>query len=263
MGPEVARRIVGGNSPVLSNRQFQMANTCGGLNIIAWPSAPSLEDKTRMDINHLYMGAFVETVRGHRVKQAFFQPSIVEEIKAVVQWGAAVATADGLQPDLSKVDLNLLTEQPLVLVMNESLASTRFGSWASGLFVVGVPQIGFSRAEQRQLGAALRGLTDEELTDELQVSLSAIKKTWRSIYSRVEQSGLSILPALPATREEGDRGKGKRHRILNYIREHPEELRPVSMKLLRQNRASSSDGDLATQPFPRRRVGRPRCVQTH
>jgi hypothetical protein len=258
IGPEIARRIVGGVSPVLSSRQFQMANARGGLNIIAWPSGPSLEDMARMDINHLYMGAFVETVRGHRIKQAFFQTSVVEEINAVVQWGAAVATADGLQPDLSKLDLKLLTEQPVVLVMNESLASTRFGSWASTLFVVSAPQIGFSRAQQRLLSDALRGLTDEELSVELQVSLSAIKKTWRSIYSRVEHAGLPILPALPETREDGDRGKGKRHRLLNYVREHPEELRPFSMKLLRQSRASATEGQPATPALPRRRVGRRR-----
>ena len=182
----------------------------------------------------------------------------MDETKAVLQWGAAVATEAGLRQDFSELDLIEAAKTPMVLVMNSELASSRFGSWASGLFLQSVPALGLSRSEQRLLDAALRGLTDEELAIELQVSLSAIKKTWRSIYSRVEHAGLPILPALTESREDGDRGKGKRHRLLNYVREHPEELRPFSMKLRRQNLASSTDGEPTAATSPRRRVGRRR-----
>src|ERR1700757_3884312 len=89
-GPELAQRIATGSSPVLTNQQFRAANSSTGLNIVAWPSGPPPADMTRIDVNHLYMSAFVETVRGHRVRQAFFQTSVIEELKAVVQWGAAV-----------------------------------------------------------------------------------------------------------------------------------------------------------------------------
>ena len=128
IGPELTRRIVNGNSPVLSNQQFREANASVGLNIVAWPSGPLPDDAARLDINYLYMDSFIESVRGHRLKQVFFQPSRVEEVQAVVQWGAAVATADGLQSDVSKVDLGGRASGPWILVMNAQLAASRFGS---------------------------------------------------------------------------------------------------------------------------------------
>jgi len=68
---------------------------------------------------------------------------------------------------------------------------------------------------QRLLVAALRGLTDDELSDDLMVSHSAVKNAWRSIYAR---------------------GKQKRQRLLAYLRERPEELRPFARKLIAEHR---------------------------
>ena len=83
------------------------------------------------------------------------------------------------------------------MYLTRELALARVGSWATSLFSYSDPPIGFARSEQRLLDAALRGLTDEELTVELQVSLSAIKKTWRSIYSRVDTPAFPFFPRLP------------------------------------------------------------------
>src|SRR2546429_6039975 len=47
------------------------------------------------------------------------------------------------------------------------------------------PRFGFSASEQRLLLKAFLGGTDEDLADELGVSLSAVKKAWQSIYERV------------------------------------------------------------------------------
>ena len=60
-------------------------------------------------------------------------------------------------------------------------------------------------------------------------SLPAIKKMWISIYRRVEDCLPELIPDplrsdIPAT----GRGREKRRHLLAYLREHPEELRPVS-----------------------------------
>ena len=39
------------------------------------------------------------------------------------------------------------------------------------------------------------------------------------------------------------RGKQKKQRLLDYLREHPEELRPVSRKLLRQTARGNENPD--------------------
>src|SRR5215475_13015188 len=88
---------------------------------------------------------------------------------------------------------------------------------------------GFSPGEQRLLLTALLGGTDEDLADELGISLSAVKKAWLSIYERVSIYDPKLVPS-PAPNEEGipERGKMKKHRLLAYLHDHPEELRPAA-----------------------------------
>jgi DNA-binding NarL/FixJ family response regulator len=98
------------------------------------------------------------------------------------------------------------------------------------------PQFGFSRSEQRLLLSALAGGTDEELSNELGVSLSAIKQTWRSIYRRVVTRNPELIPSDSQEGREGStRGRNKKQHLIAYLREHRQELRPVSRKILQQN----------------------------
>jgi hypothetical protein len=88
------------------------------------------------------------------------------------------------------------------------------------------PVLRLRPAEQKLLGAALAGKTDAELSADLGLSIEAIKKRWMSIFARVDEFKPDILSQ---TGEENDtRGPQKRHRIVAYIRTHPEELRPFS-----------------------------------
>jgi len=58
---------------------------------------------------------------------------------------------------------------------------------------------------------------------QLGVTLSAVKARWRSVIAVIEET----MPELvrDAENREG-RGMQKRHRVLAYVRTHPEELRP-------------------------------------
>jgi hypothetical protein len=86
------------------------------------------------------------------------------------------------------------------------------------------PVLRLRPAEQELLTAALSGKTDAELSSELALSIEATKKRWLSIFARVDQFKAEILSQ---TGVESDvRGPQKRHRVLAYIRTHPEELRP-------------------------------------
>jgi DNA-binding NarL/FixJ family response regulator len=106
-------------------------------------------------------------------------------------------------------------------------------SWVGCLFDYHPPFLGFNRSEQRVLAAALTGATDEQLSSTLGTSVPTIKKTWASIYRRVSASLPDLVPdALQSDAGGGPRGREKRRELLAYLREHPEELRPVSRKLL-------------------------------
>ena len=66
----------------------------------------------------------------------------------------------------------------------------------------------------------------------LGVSLSAVKKTWASVYLRVQSRKPPDVRIELDANINGDRGKEKKQKLLAYLREHPEELRPYSLRLL-------------------------------
>ena len=75
------------------------------------------------------------------------------------------------------------------------------------------------------------GKTDAELSVDLGLSIEAIKRRWMSIFARVDEFKPEIL-----NREGPDnegRGPQKRHRVVAYVRTHPEELRPFSWEKTR------------------------------
>ena len=96
-----------------------------------------------------------------------------------------------------------------------------FGSYAA-------PRCSFNDSERLLLCEALDGHTDEELALELGVSLSAVKKRWVGILDRVERGRPDVFAAF--NRDTPTRGAQKRHRLLRYVRAHPEELRPYGVR---------------------------------
>ena len=81
------------------------------------------------------------------------------------------------------------------------------------------------RVHRELLAAALEGLTDLELSERLSLSPSAVKKRWASIYEHVEGKVPGMPPA--ALRADQTRGQERRRHVLNYVRIHPEEFRPL------------------------------------
>ena len=97
------------------------------------------------------------------------------------------------------------------------------GSVGNVIFRIQTPQLRLRESDQDLLLAALNGATDAELAAELGITSAAVKARWRSAFARVAM-------ALPSLVDEADdregRGTQKRHRVLAYMRTHPEELRP-------------------------------------
>lgn len=89
------------------------------------------------------------------------------------------------------------------------------------------PRFGFSPAEQDLLALALDGSTDEAIAEASGASLSTIKKRFRTIYLKVERAmkGAESLE-LAETLSAGTRGVETRRHLMNYLREHRQELRP-------------------------------------
>lgn len=88
------------------------------------------------------------------------------------------------------------------------------------------PVLGLRNSDQELLTPALKGLTDTELSKELGLKLPTLKKRWAAVFNRVAIAKPDLLPGLDDNLDHQARGRQKRHRLLAYVREHPEELRP-------------------------------------
>jgi hypothetical protein len=109
------------------------------------------------------------------------------------------------------------------------------------------PVLGLRSSDQELLAAALKGSTDMELAKELRLKLPTLKKRWASIYNRVAIAKPDLLPGFDDNLDRQARGRQKRHRLLAYVREHPEELRPFLHPQMSQRRPSSqSSGSSAS-----------------
>jgi DNA-binding CsgD family transcriptional regulator len=117
-------------------------------------------------------------------------------------------------------------DRSLMEVTRESMRSDPT-SVAASLFLHHVrPRFGFTRREQELLELALEGGDDVSIAKSLFVTSPAIKRRWSNIFERVSP----VRPDLCPPDGEGTRGIQKRQRILTYVRNHPEELRPFDVK---------------------------------
>ena len=236
-GPELAKRILRGVSPVLSERQVREANSKGGLNLVVWEALPRPGFEKRADIYHLMVTSFIEGHRGFLWKELI---TAQVESAARLQWAL---NAGGLLWNPSRRCYahspvgkhQEVIRQPHIVGVTRDVESGRPGSWVGTLFDYHPPKCGFSRREQALLLSALSGGTDEEISDDVGASRATVKNRWRSIYNRA----ISSLPELfrddsQANSRISQRGKEKKRYLLAYLRDHPEELRPISRKLVQQ-----------------------------
>jgi hypothetical protein len=101
------------------------------------------------------------------------------------------------------------------------------GSVAAIIFAYHDPILRLREHDQELLRTAMTGLTDEELARTLHMKLATVKKRWAAVFNHVALAKPDLLPDHKQPHSPG-RGPQKRHRLLEYLRHHPEELRPIA-----------------------------------
>jgi len=219
--PGVNARIiasVASGKPVVLNRaEIAAGNAGAGLDFVnlygTWREG-ALNPGQLAEVHALLGTSFVEHFAGYRFNR------VLKEAAGAA--GIAFARATGTYRLVAEFPE---TESALAVVTRESAQAAPY-SVAAALYRYQAPVLRLSPAEQKLLSAALSGKTDAELSVELGLSVEAAKKRWLSIFARADQYLPEIL-SQPDVESEG-RGPQKRHRVLAYIRRHPEELRPFA-----------------------------------
>jgi hypothetical protein len=206
---------------LLSPHAVGRANEKEGLNIAVllheWDRAGTGAEFAR-EIRMYLVKGFLDHFRGYRLREIMGEVQGTQEL----QW--ALAGGYMLRDSYDEWYRTRTEPSPhryLVSITREEALAVE-SSLMSILFHYRNPVCGFAASERRLLHAAVTLQTDAEIASALGISASAVKKRWAAIFDRVA----GRIPALDDTPRELTRGPQKRHKLLAYLRGHPEELRP-------------------------------------
>lgn len=230
-GPDINSRLIASihsGHPVLATQsEVARANAGEGVDIVvlcgAWRDQ-ILNPAERQDAQTLLAASFAELHAGYRIRRILHET--VDEPGREFTEGSVVFKAVAEFPELGRV----------VYMMTRESAKAVPASLGNVLFSFREPVLRLRASDQQLLAAALSGATDAELATALGITFSAVKARWRSTFARI--AGTMPELVIDFGDDEG-RGAQKRHRVLAYVRSHPEELRPYDWKTkIRSNQAA-------------------------
>lgn len=197
-------------SVLLGWDEIAQANATTGISVMSMYGSFSLSDANAKMFSIL-TGSFIQLSAGYNIRRILWEP--VGEIERGLARSAGVHRFLAEFPDL---------DRDLVMVDPQSAAQVP-ASLAPLVFASRKPELRLTRSDRELLTAALKGLTDAELAAAMGIRLSAVKARWRSIFSRFSETRPDMIQDAPG---DTARGPQKRHHIVEYVRLHPEELRP-------------------------------------
>lgn len=210
---------------VLGPQRIAEDNASEGLNVLIFfgRTLRRVKEQEAFEANLELATAFVELQAGYRFRR------MLVELKDGADVAHALSTRlYALLPhDVAAVPNANNGQTALAVICSEAVFP---GSILSSLFHARTPELVLRVTDQELLRAALAGSTDTELASHLGITLAAVKRRWEDIYRTVAASNLPIAAVLNTKSAEGKRGAQKRHILLEYLRQHREELRPFSRK---------------------------------
>ena len=227
--PGLNSRIIAGTAAgepvVLSREEIAAGNAAKGVDFVnmygTWRDGIMNADQLA-EVHALLGTSFVEHFAGYRFNR------VMKEVIGDSQIALALATGTyRLVAEFQE------SESALAVVTRESALAAPY-SLAARVYRYKRPLLRLRPSEQELLAVALTGKTDAELSAELGLSIEAVKKRWMSIFDRVDEFKPEMLAKTDA--DNDGRGPQKRHRVVAYVRAHPEELRPFSWDAVKRFR---------------------------
>ena len=228
MNARIIASIASNRPVVLTRDELRSENTCGGLHVVflcaAW-RRDVLTPEQATDVAAVMGLSCLQVHQGYRLCQALREATDavdIEHIRSQRVFGSITGFDDFHVQNPG----NIWNRDRALGISNRADAIAVPDSVPAILFSYREPILRFQDESQQLLAAALRGLTDAELVDVLGLKLPAIKKRWSSVFRRVGDVCPNLVPGIDSN-DGPTRGPQKRHHLLAYLREHPEELRPI------------------------------------
>jgi DNA-binding CsgD family transcriptional regulator len=217
-------------SPVLNPEQVASANAAEGLNVVmcfeGW-ACDGLSPEQVLALREKQSEAFHLALSGYRVKEFLAEVVGREASQWMLDAGAHVRRDYSNYFRKTGASISKSSRRPLLVGLTKAEAVEHPGSYVAGLFAYTQPRFNFSPSQRMLLQHALMGETCERLAASLFISPWTVKKRWHAIYERVADIDNELLPPPIADGPSANsRGAERRRHLLNYLRQHLEELRP-------------------------------------
>jgi hypothetical protein len=225
LNARILQSIDSGTPVSLTAAERRAGNTRGDLTVavLAGNWIDGLDADQLREVQLLMAISFLEQHKGYQIKRLIYEIKGVRDrtyAQSIPGWDIVASFGKGSPGGLA--------------VMDREKAGFIPGSVGAILFGFPKAVLGLREPEQEILASAIKGLTDEEVAAERGLSLATIKKRWAAMFHRVERVKPELI--LDSDRN-GTRGRQKRHRLMAYVREHPEELRPIEPRPRRTKRS--------------------------
>jgi DNA-binding CsgD family transcriptional regulator len=230
LGVELARQYLSRQLHVLDREQVARTNAGDGLNVVmcfeGWAQHGfSLEQF--LTIREKQSEAFYLAMRGYRIKEFLTDPIGTETSQWMLDAGARLRRDYSNYFRQNRLPKPVSSRCPSLVGLTKEEALAHPGSNIGSLFIYTAPRFQFSRSQRVLLRHAIMGETCQRLAISLSLSPWTVKKRWQAIYERVMEVDSELLPPPIAYGVHvSSRGAERRRHLLNYLRQHLEELRP-------------------------------------
>jgi hypothetical protein len=230
LGVELTRQYLSRQLPALNREQVAHANAGDGLNVMVCFEGSvqdGLSNEQLFTVRAKQSEALHLALSGYRVKEFLANSIGANTSQWMLDAGARLRRDYSNYFRKNHVPRPESSRRPYLIGLTKQEAVTHPGSNLAGLFVYTTPRFHFNRSHRVLLRHALMGETCEELATSLSISPWTVKKRWHAIYDRVTDVDSEVLPRPIAYGPHAtSRGPERRRRLLNYLRQHLEELRP-------------------------------------
>jgi hypothetical protein len=247
--PYVAKKIFhalscgNAHSHLLNADEIRRANSAEGLTYLVLNSGAPAYAQTEPTWSEVLnrLGEFnVYHAQGYRLRDLMIESYNATSARWLTNIGLKLRNGYTAYNGSERSGAPVSATAPMLYGCSYDEAAALQGSLIASMMHYREPVVYFTLREQHLLLHALAGDTDDELAALLNCSNATIRKRWLAIYDKIAEHPrtLDLLPAFLGSKSYGRdrpgaahetfrRGTEKKRILLQYLRQHMEELRPA------------------------------------
>jgi hypothetical protein len=191
-------------------------------------------EEEHRQVRDLAVDELIRTQSGYALKEFLMELYGTENIPFLQRLGAQIRTTYDAYYAREDMKQTNESKRACLVGLNEREARENWGQELAKLFGrYREPRFFFTPVQQQILTLKLAAhlFSDDRIARELDMEVSTLHHHWKEIFLRVADAGL-IDGTLPFV------SRDRRDSLLEYLRQHPEELRPIDRRYFGPSRQS-------------------------